>query len=77
MQVLSFTVNWQYCLKFFPALRLDKEMHFVYNIKVIKSDDEEEYSEFPIFRELPHGEKQYDGSDEVASELRVPTACAQ
>jgi hypothetical protein len=49
----------------------------VYNNKVFKGDDEEEYVRYPIFRELPHGERQYEGLAEVASELRVPTAYAQ
>ena len=46
----------------------------MYNSKVFKGDDEEEYVRYPIFRELPHGERQYEGLAEVASELRVPTA---
>jgi hypothetical protein len=49
----------------------------VYNNKVFKGDDEEEYAGNQIFRELPGGERQYEGSAEVASELRVPTAQAQ
>ena len=49
----------------------------MYNSKVFKGDDEEEYAGDPIFRELPWGERQYDGPAEVASELRVPTAYAQ
>ena len=46
----------------------------MYNRKVFKGDDEEEYAGYPIFRELPRGERQYEGLAEVASELRVPTA---
>ena len=46
----------------------------MYNYKVFKGDDEEEYVRYPIFRELPYGERQYEGLAEVASELRVPTA---
>ena len=49
----------------------------MYNKKVFKGDDEEEYTGSPIFRELPGGVRQYDGPAEVASELRVPTAYAQ
>ncbi len=49
----------------------------MYNSKVFKCDDEEEYVGYPIFRELPQGERQYEGLAEVASELRVPTAFAQ
>ena len=49
----------------------------MYNKKVFKGDDEEEYAGYPIFRELPQGERQYEGLAEVASELRVPTAFAQ
>ena len=46
----------------------------MYNRRVFKGDDEEEYAGDPIFRELPQGERQYEGLAEVASELRVPTA---
>ena len=56
---------------------LDKKCVFVYNNKVFKCDDEEEYARYLIFRELPSGERQYEGLAEVASELRVPTAYAQ
>ncbi len=49
----------------------------MYNKKVFKGDDEEEYAGYPIFRELPQDERQYEGLAEVASELRVPTAFAQ
>lgn len=49
----------------------------MYNKKVFKSNDEEEYARYRIFRELPQGERQYEGLAEVASELRVPTAYAQ
>ena len=56
---------------------LDKREFIVYNKKVFKGDDEEEYVRYPIFRELPRGERQYEGLAEVASELRVPTAYAQ
>lgn len=53
---------------------LDKSLYIVYNRRVFKGDDEEEYAGDPIFRELPQGERQYEGLAEVASELRVPTA---
>jgi hypothetical protein len=56
---------------------LDKSLYIVYNRRVFKGDDEEEYAGDPIFRELPQGERQYEGLAEVASELRVPTAFAQ
>ena len=56
---------------------LDKRDFIVYNSKVFKGDDEEEYAGKPIFRELPGGERQYDEPAEVASELCVPTAQAQ
>jgi hypothetical protein len=56
---------------------LDKSLYIVYNRRVFKGDDEEEHAGDPIFRELPQGERQYEGLAEVASELRVPTAFAQ
>ena len=68
-------MKWQLFLSSkFLIFRLDKRELIVYNRRVFKGDDEEEYAGYPIFRELPYGVRQYDGLAEVASELRVPTA---
>ena len=78
MSILTRTTNGRpYKLKANGFFGLDKWEIIVYNSKVFKDDDEEEYTGYPIFRELPGGERQYEGPAEVASEFRVPTAKAQ
>jgi hypothetical protein len=78
MSILTRTTNGRpYKLKANSFFGLDKWDFIVYNSKVFKDDDEEEYTGDLIFRELPGGERQYEGPVEVASEFRVPTAKAQ
>ena len=50
-------VNGNFPLK--HGVFLDKRDFIVYNRKVFKGDDEEEYVRYQIFRELPQGERQY------------------